>query len=47
MPTLEDALSRLSQASWFSSLDLILGYWQVDMDPNTAHKSDFASWGKV
>ena len=32
IPRIDDSLDRLEGSSWFSSLDLKAGYWQVEMD---------------
>lgn len=42
---IDDALNRLHIANWFSSLDLISGYWQVEFDHSTADKIAFATVG--
>lgn len=41
LPRTDDALDSLSQASWFSTLDLVSGYWQVEVDPKDCHKTAF------
>ena len=32
-PRIEETLTSLTQASWFTMLDLASGYWQVEIDP--------------
>lgn len=43
LPRIEEALTTLNRAEWFSTLDLVSGYWQVKMDPadkkNSIHHS--------
>ena len=45
LPRMEDVLDSLgrSQAQIFSTLDLLSGYWQCQLDPATAHKSAFVT----
>lgn len=45
LPRLEDVFDSLgsSRAQIFSTLDLLSGYWQVGMDPETAHKAAFVT----
>jgi hypothetical protein len=31
MPLIEDVLTQLGKSSWFSTLDLQLGFWQIKM----------------
>jgi hypothetical protein len=37
LPRIDDLLDRLGGASYYSSIDLQSGYWQVGMDPNDQH----------
>lgn len=47
MPNIEDILSRVSEATWFSKLDMNRGFYQVSLDPTSQPKTAFCSpWGK-
>ena len=41
LPRIDDILDTLGGASYFSSLDLAAGYWQVGLDDESAAKSAF------
>ncbi|BHF71089.1 hypothetical protein SprV_0401414300 [Sparganum proliferum] len=41
LPRLDDTLDSLGGAAWFSTLDLNLGYWQVEIDPKDRPKTAF------
>ena len=41
LPRIENCLDALDGASWFSTLDLRSGYWQVRQDPRDADKTAF------
>jgi hypothetical protein len=43
LPRIDDAVDRLAGARYFSTLDLISGYWQIEMDPQDAEKTAFTS----
>lgn len=43
LPRVDDALDYLSGSSWFSSLDLRSGYWQVELDPEARPKTAFTT----
>ena len=43
LPRIDDTLDTLSQARWFSTLDLLSGYWQVEMDPADKPKTEFCT----
>ena len=45
LPRLEDVFDALgrSEATIFSTLDLLSGYWQCGLDPATAHKAAFVT----
>jgi len=34
LPRIDDTLGTLAGAKWFSTLDLISGCWQVEMNPD-------------
>lgn len=42
LPKIDDLLDQLAGNSWFSTLDLKSGYWQVKMDPADREKTAFS-----
>ncbi|XP_029920671.1 uncharacterized protein LOC115368614 [Myripristis murdjan] len=43
LPRIEETLTSLTRAEWFSTLDLASGYWQVEMDPQDREKTAFTT----
>lgn len=43
LPRIDDTLDTLSGAQWFTTLDLISGYWQVEVDPADREKMTFCT----
>ena len=41
LPRIDDALDSISGSSWFSSLDLRSGYWQIELAPEARPKTAF------
>uniref|UniRef100_A0A7N8WJS6 Gypsy retrotransposon integrase-like protein 1 n=1 Tax=Mastacembelus armatus TaxID=205130 RepID=A0A7N8WJS6_9TELE len=41
LPRIDDALDHVAGSSWFSSLDLRSGYWQVELTPEAKPKTAF------
>ena len=41
LPNIDSILTLLNSSSWFSTLDLKSGYWQILMDPNDRPKTAF------
>jgi len=41
LPRIDDALDALHDASWFTSLDLKSGYWQISVDEQDREKTAF------
>ena len=41
IPRIDDTLDTLVGSCWFSTLDLVSGYWQVEMSPTDREKTDF------
>jgi hypothetical protein len=39
MPLVEDVIDQLGKSSWFTALDLQLGFWQIRMDPEDSKKT--------
>ena len=42
LPRIEDNLDTLGGSTWFSTLDLISGFWQVEMDAESKAKTAFS-----
>ena len=42
IPRIDDILDSLGGATWFATLDLASGYWQVELDPTDQEKTAFA-----
>lgn len=42
LPRIDDTLDTLSEAKWFSTLDLKSGYWQVEVHPDDREKTAFS-----
>ena len=38
LPRVDETLDTLSGSQWFSTLDLLSGYWQVEMSPTDREK---------
>ena len=43
LPKIDETLDRLSDSSWYCSLDLQSGYWQLALDPKSRPKTAFHS----
>lgn len=43
LPRIEETLTSLAKAEWFSTLDLASGYWQVEVHPADREKTAFAT----
>ena len=43
LPRIDDTLDSLCGMTWFSTLDLKSGYWQVDLDPQDKEKTAFST----
>jgi hypothetical protein len=43
LPRIDDSLQQLSEAEWFSTIDLCSGYWQVGVHPTNRDKTAFAT----
>ena len=43
LPRIDDTLSTMAGSKWFSTLDLISGYWQVEMSPEDQEKTAFCT----
>lgn len=43
LPRIEESLTCLTKAAWYSTLDLASGYWQVEMDPRDREKTAFTT----
>lgn len=41
LPRIEESLSCLKKAAWYSTLDLASGYWQVEVAPEDQEKTAF------
>ena len=45
LPRIDDSLDALSGSAYFSTLDLVSGYWQVPLDKGAQEKAAFATRG--
>ena len=43
LPRVDDTLDTLAGSKWFSTLDLLSGYWQVEVDPEDRQKTAFCT----
>lgn len=43
LPRVDDTLDTLSGSKWFSTLDLLSGYWQVEVSPEDREKTAFCT----
>ena len=43
LPRIDDSLDTLSQARWFTTLDMATGYWQVELAPEDREKTAFST----
>ena len=41
LPRIDTTLDTLAGSQWFSTLDLVSGYWQVEVDETDRHKTAF------
>lgn len=45
LPRIDDALDTLNGTKYFSSMDLMSGYWQVEMEPESRERTAFITYG--
>ncbi len=43
LPRIDDSLDTLAGSRWFSTMDLVSGYWQVSMAPEDREKTAFST----
>ena len=43
LPRIDVTLDALNRATWFSTLDLKSGYWQVELEPSAKEKTAFSA----
>lgn len=43
LPRIEETLTSMTRAKWFSTLDLASGYWQVEVDSKDCEKTAFTT----
>ena len=47
LPCIDDALDALNGTKYFSTMDLMRGYWQVEMEPESREHTAFATFGRL
>jgi hypothetical protein len=47
LPRIDDSLDALRGSTWYSTMDMASGYWQVEMDPRDAEKTASATTSGV
>ena len=45
LPRIDDILDKLNGTAYFSTLDLMSGYWQCELTPEAKHKTAFIFFG--
>ena len=43
VPRIQDILDRLGESTWFTTVDLASGYWQVAIEQTSRHKTAFST----
>ena len=43
LPHIDDTLDTLAGSSWFTTLDLLSGYWQLEVAENDREKTAFST----
>ena len=43
LPRIDDSLDTLSSGKWFCTIDLMSGYWQIEMEPEDISKTAFTT----
>ena len=47
LPNIQDNLDKIGNAKWFTAIDLLAGFHQIEMDEASAHKTAFQTpWGQ-
>ena len=46
LPNVESNIAALGKANWFSTLDLLQGFLQVELEPSSKHKTAFTVGGR-
>jgi len=44
LPRIDESLDALAGSKFFSTLDLLSGYWQVPLSPDAQDKAAFITW---
>jgi len=45
LPWIDESLDALAGSKYFSTLDLLIGYWQVPLSSDAQEKAAFITWG--
>jgi len=44
LPRIDESLDALAASKYFSTLDLLSGYWQIPLSPDAQEKAAFITW---